>query len=59
MIILLRIVSNVTVTEMGQTEQMWQMLDSEEQETTLKVLTGESYDSFTRSNLEGMTNHLN
>ena len=34
------------MTEMYQTEQMQQMLDSEKQETTLKFLTG-SYDSLT------------
>ena len=35
------------------------MLDSEDPETTLKVLTGETYDSLTRANLEEMIDHLN
>ena len=35
---------------------MQEMLDSDDQETMWKVLTGETYDSLTR--LE-MTNHLN
>ena len=35
------------------------MLDSEKQDTILKVLTGETYDSLTRANSEEMINHLN
>ena len=50
---------NVTVTDKVQTEQMQQMLDSEEPETTLKVLTGETYDSLPSADLEEMINHLN
>ena len=38
---------------------MQQMLDSEEKETALKVLTGETHDILTRGNLEEMINHLN
>ena len=38
---------------------MQQMLDSEQQETTLKVLTGETYDSLSRANLEKIIDHLN
>ena len=51
--------SNITVTEKDQTEQLQQMLKSEEQETILKVIAGETYDSLTRANLEEMINHLN
>ena len=50
---------NVTETENVQTEQMQQMLDSEEPETTLKVLTGGTYDSLIRANPEGIIDHLN
>ena len=39
---------NATVTEKNQTEQM-QMFYSEEQETTLKVITDEIFDSLTRA----------
>ena len=35
------------------------MLDSEEQETTLKFLTGETYDSSTRVYFEEQISHLN
>ena len=35
------------------------MLDSEEPVITLKVLTGEIYDSLTRANPKEMINHLN
>ena len=47
------------MTEKDQTEQMQQMLDSEEQETTLKVLVSETYDSLTRTNSEKMFEHIN
>ena len=50
---------NITVTEEDQTEQMQQMLDSKEQESTLKVLMGETYDSLTRANSEEIIDHLN
>ena len=43
MVILLRIIPNVTVTGKLQADQMQQMLDSEAQETTLKVHVGETW----------------
>ena len=43
---------NVKVTEKDMTEQRQWMLDSAEQETSLKVLAGETYDSLTRENSE-------
>ena len=51
--------ANVTVTEKDETKQMYQMLDSEEQETTLQVLTAETYDDLTNANLKEIINHLN
>ena len=42
---------NVPVTEKDRTEQMQIILDSQEKGTTLKVLTGKTYDSLTRANL--------
>ena len=50
--------SKITVTEKDQAEQMQQMPDSEEQETTLKVLTGETNDILTLANSDEMMNHL-
>ena len=50
---------NVTVTEKDQTKQLKQMLDSEEQETTLKVLVCETSHSLTRAHSEKMIKHLN
>ena len=38
---------------------MQQMLDSEEPETTLKVLKDEMYESLTRASSEEMIDHLN
>ena len=40
------------MTEKDQTEQMQQMLHSEDLETILKVLMGETCDSLTRENSE-------
>ena len=48
---------NITVTDEVQREQIQQMPDSEEPKTTLNILTGETYDSLTRANLEEMINH--
>ena len=50
---------NITVTEKDQTNQMQQMLDSEELDTTFKVLTVETNDILTRANPEEILNHLN
>ena len=57
-IILLRNIK-MLVIEKDHTEQMQEMFDSEEQETPLKVLTGETYHSLTKENLEEMINNLN
>ena len=47
------------MTGQDKTEQMQQMLDSEEQKITSKVLIGETYDILTRTNSEEMINYLN
>ena len=47
------------MAEKDQIEQVQQMLDSEGQETTLQVLTGETNGSLTRANSEGLIDHLN
>ena len=47
------------MTEKDQTEQIQQMLDSEEPETTWKVLAGEIFNSLNRANPEEMIDHFN
>ena len=58
MITLLKVVQTCQRQKKDQTEQMMQMLDSEEQKTALKHLTADTYEGWINANSEETIYHL-
>ena len=50
---------NISDTEKEQSKQIWQMLNLEEEKTTLKVLVADTYENPIRVNSEETKDHLN